>query len=155
MTRSDIATIIAIYATCIFFACMTFQLKATAQIYPLCIIGGLTVLNTLYLFRCLFRLIRQRKETGSGKIINDLPELFNGFQAGQFFFIAGSVIVYLALLYLAGFYLAGFIYLVVVLWVLKTPLWQLCLTVAVMGILIYGVFTVFLKVPLPKGLLFN
>ena len=57
MTRSDIGVILAIYLTCAIFWYMTIQLKAAAQIYPLCLIAGLAILNTMYLCKCLYKAI--------------------------------------------------------------------------------------------------
>lgn len=153
MTRSDIGTITIIYATCFLFLYLTLQLKASAQIYPLCLIAGLAILNTLYLLRCLYRLFSPTATMR--KLVNDLPEVFKGFVPQQFFFIVFGSIAYLVLLHYLGFYLAGGIYLICTLWGLKVRLVPLICTVAVMGALIYGVFTLFLKVPLPKGVFFG
>lgn len=153
MTRSDICAIGVIYATCVIFFCMTLQLKAAAQIYPLCLIGGLAALNTLYLAKCLWKYFHTAGE-GRG-LVNDFPEIFKNFLPSQFFFVLGACLAYMALLYLAGFYLAGFIYLVIVMWGLHVKKFQLWLTVILLGSLVYGVFTLFLKVPLPKGILFG
>lgn len=151
MTRSDIGIIIIIYATCLLFYYMTLQLKAAAQIYPTCLIAGLAILNTLYLIRCLLRL---GKEKGHG-IINDLPEVFKGFQARQFIFVIAACIAYMGLLYYIGFYLAGLIFLVGVLLYLQVKPLPIAITTLFLGGLVYGVFTLFLKVPLPKGVLFS
>lgn len=151
MTRSDVGVIISVYAICIFFLYMTLQLKAAAQIYPLGLIGILALLDTLYLFRCIWRL----RGSGDKSIINDLGKIFSGFQSLQFFFVVGACIAYLILLYYLGFYISGLIYMLVVLLFLKVKQWQIWLTIAVLGLLVYGVFTLFLKVPLPKGLLFG
>lgn len=154
MTRSDIGVIAIIYATCLWFAYMTFQLKASAQIYPLCLIAGLAILNTLYLGRCLLRLVRARAEGGQS-LTNDIAEVFREFQPRQFFFVVLACLVYMALLHYIGFYPAGLIYLVGVMWGLKVKPAQLCVATLVLGALVYGVFTLFLKVPLPKGALFS
>ena len=73
----------------------------------------------------------------------------------QFFFIVGSCIGYMVLMYLAGFYIASVVYLVGVMWRLQVPKLHLGLTVIVLALLIYIVFTLFLKVPLPMGILFK
>ncbi|MBD5553156.1 MAG: tripartite tricarboxylate transporter TctB family protein [Desulfovibrio sp.] len=151
MTRSDIGTIITIYATALLFYCLAIQLRPSAQIYPLCLIGALALLNTLYLGRCLMRLLRN----GSHRIVNDLPEVFKGFMARQFIFVVFACTAYLALLHYAGFYLASLIFLTGVLAYLKVRPLPLIITTAVMGSLIYSVFTLLLKVPLPKGVLFS
>ena len=151
MTRSDIGVIVIIYATCLLFYYLTLQLKAAAQIYPTCLIAGLAILNTLYLVRCLARM---RREKGRG-IINDLPEVFKGFQTRQFIFVIAACIAYICLLHYLGFYLAGLIFLVGVLLYLRVRPLPIALTTAFLGALVYGVFTLFLKVPLPGGVLFN
>lgn len=153
MTRSDICTIGAIYATCLIFFYMTLQLKAAAQIYPLCLIGGLAVLNTLYLAKCLWKYFHTVRD--SSRLSNDFPEIFKNFLPRQFFFVMGACVAYMVLLHIVGFYLAGFIYLVIVMWNLHVKKIQLWLTVILLGSLVYGVFTLFLKVPLPKGILFG
>lgn len=151
MTRSDLGVIISIYAICVFFLYMTLQLKAAAQIYPLGLIGILALLDTLYLIRCLWRM----RVSGNKDIVNNLGEIFSGFQSRQFFFVLGACIAYLIMLYYLGFYISGLIYMIVVLLFLKVRQWQMWLSIAVLGLLIYSVFTIFLKVPLPKGLLFS
>ena len=151
MTRSDIGVIISIYAICALFLYMSLQLKPAAQIYPLALIGILALLDSLYL--CA-RLWRMRKD-GARKIVDDLGKIFSGFLPGQFFFVAAACVAYLIALYYLGFYLSSLLYLAIVMLFLKVKQWQLWLTVAILGLLIYGVFTLFLKVPLPQGLLFS
>lgn len=148
MTRSDIGIIAIIYATCLLFLCMTLQLKAAAQIYPLCLIGGLALLNTLYLVRCLLRL-------RGARLLNDLPQVFSGFFAGQFFFVVIASVLYVAVMHWIGFYPAGLLYMLAVMLRLRVPPLHMALTLATLGILIYAVFTLFLKVPLPRGVLFG
>lgn len=154
MNKSDIGTIGIIYATCAAFLYMTLQLKAAAQIYPLCLIAGLALLNTIYLFRCLLRAAKAGA-AGRPAIHNDLGEIFQGFLPGQFFFVVISCIAYIILLFYVGFYISSLIYLVATMCFLRVKLWQLTLSTVLLGSLIYGVFTLFLKVPLPKGMLFN
>lgn len=150
MKKSDIGVVAMIYAICLFFFVMTINLKADAQTYPLCLICGLFVLNTLYLVRGVWLL---RKE--GGRIRSDLTEVFAGFQSRQFTVLALGCIGYMALMYVAGFYIASVAYLVGTLLFLRVPMRHLVLTVGVMALMIYAVFTLFLKVPLPVGLLFK
>lgn len=154
MTRSDVGTIGIIYATCLLFFYLTLQLKAAAQIYPMCLIAGLAILNTLYLAKCLIKLLKEHS-TGHSGLINDLPEVFKGFQARQFIFVATACIAYMFLLHWLGFYLAGAIYLIAVMLFLQVKPVQMVITTIFLGALVYGVFTLFLKVPLPKGVLFS
>lgn len=150
MKKSDIGVVAMIYAVCLFFFVMTLHLKADAQTYPLCLIGGLFALNTLYLGRSVWVLRRE-----GGGVRNDFPEVFNGFQARQFSVLALGCVVYMLLMYVAGFYIASVAYLVGTMLYLHVPLRHLILTVAVLAAMIYAVFTLFLKVPLPVGLLFK
>lgn len=154
MNKSDIGTIGIIYATCAAFLYMTLQLKPAAQIYPLCLIAGLAILNTLYLGKCLIRLAKARN-AGEIALHNDFPEIFKDFLSSQFFFIVIACIAYIILLFYLGFYLSSLIYLVGVMCFLRVKPLPLILTTIVLGLLIYGVFTVFLKVPLPKGIIFS
>lgn len=151
MTRSDIGVIITIYAVCVLFLYMTLQLKAAAQIYPLALIAILALLDTLYLCSRVWKMY----SSGQRKIIDDMGKIFNGFQSLQFFFVVGSCVAYLIALYYLGFYISGFIYMLVVMYFLKVKQWQIWLTIILLGLLIYGVFSVFLKVPLPQGLIFK
>lgn len=155
MTRSDIGVIVIIYATCVLFLHMTLQLKAAAQIYPLCLIAGLALLNTFYLARCLLRLAAGRRNNASAAIRNDFAEIFKGFQTRQFIFVCATCIAYMFLLHWLGFYLAGAIYLITVLIYLKVKPAHMVITVVFLGALVYGVFSLFLKVPLPRGVLFS
>lgn len=159
MTRSDIGIVAIIYATCLLFLTMTLKLKAAAQVYPLCLIGGLALLNTLYLGTRLWRLFGGRAaRDGDGApraLVNDLPEIFASFMPGQFLFIVIASVAYLALMHVAGFYPAGLVYMIAVMWRLRVPPLHMGVTLAVLGVLIYAVFTLFLKVPLPRGILFG
>lgn len=157
MTRSDIGIVAIIYATCLLFLTMTLRLKAAAQVYPLCLIGGLALLNTLYLATRLWRLFG-RAQDGDGApraLINDLPEIFANFLPGQFLFIVIASVAYLALMHFVGFYPAGLVYMLAVMWRLRVPPLHMGITLAVLGALIYAVFSLFLQVPLPRGILFG
>lgn len=151
MTRSDIGVIISVYAICVLFLYLTLQLREAAQIYPLCLIGGLALLNTLYLGRCFMK----ARNAGGALVINDFREVFKDFQGLQFFFVLGACVAYLVALFYLGFYLSSFIYLVGVMLFLRVKKIQLWLTVIFLGALIYCVFTLFLKVPLPQGMIFS
>jgi hypothetical protein len=149
MKKSDIGVVAVIYAVCLLFFVMTIDLPAEAQTYPLCLIAGLFVLNTLYVGRALLVYRRNRK------MIDDVSEGFGTFQGRQFF---GSIILgvlYMVLLWLIGFYISTIVYMVAAMLFLRVPKLHILLTSGVMIVLIYAVFTLFLKVPLPVGLLFK
>ena len=148
MKYSDIGVIAIMYAVCAFFFFMTVELPEEAQIYPLCLLSGLCGLNTLYLLRCLSRLRRDG-------FVNDVPRIFSGFMRGQFFLVVLCCIGYLALMYAVGFYVASLAYLAGVMLLLRVPRLHMLCSVGVLALLIYAVFTLFLKVPLPAGRLFG
>lgn len=154
MTRSDVAVIIVVYAICLLFLYFTLQLIPAARIYPLCLIGGLALLDTLFLIQRLAALNRLRKSGGSG-ITNDFGETFKGFQAGQFSFVVGACIAYIICLYVIGFYPTSILFLAVVMWFLKVKPLPMSISIIILGVLVYCVFTRFLKVPLPTGFLFS
>ena len=144
MKRSDIGVTALVYAFTLFFLYMTLELPPDAQTYPLCLIAGLLILNTCYLVRCLWQLRRQ------AGIHFGLAVLIAFFEWKQFAFFC-----FMLLMHVAGFYIASICYLVGTLAFLRVPRWHIVLTVVVMAALIYAVFTLFLKVPLPVGLLFK
>ena len=148
MKYSDVGVVVVMYAVCAFFYAMTLDLPPEAQIYPLSLLAGLALLNTLFLAQKLLALGRE----GLG---NDLPRVFDGFMSRQFFVVLACCVGYLVLMHLVGFYAAGVAYLVGVMLFLRVPRLHIGLTVGVMALLIYVVFTLFLKVPLPRGILFG
>lgn len=81
--------------------------------------------------------------------------MFSGFLVGQFTGLALGCIGYMVLMYFAGFYIASVAYLVGTMLFLRVPVRHLVITVGVLAVMIYAVFTLFLKVPLPVGLLFK
>lgn len=130
MKRSDIGVTVIIYAFTLFFLVMTLELPPDAQTYPLCLIGGLLALNTLYLGRCLLR------ARGGGGVVNDLPEIFAGFQWKQFGVVCLSCVLYMIVMALAGFYAASLLYLAGMLWYLGVPRGQALATMAAMAAMI-------------------
>lgn len=147
MKKSDIGVVVFIYAIVLLFYVMTLGFPPEVQIYPTCLIAGLALLNTLYLVISL-------KKSRKAGFINDFPEVFEGFLKNQFFMILIGCIIYLVLMYLIGFYLSSVIFLVSVLYMLRVSTTSIFLTVAVLGVIIYLVFSRFLHVPLPLGIVF-
>ena len=148
MKRSDIGVIAFIYATCLFFGLPSLKLADGAGVYPGCLCIALAVLNTIYL---LCQLVKLR---ASG-IENDLPGIFKTFLPKQFFVLFALGCVYLVLMWLVGFYASTLIYLVSSLLFLKVPKLHIAMTIGVLALLVYLAFTLFLKVPLPLGILFE
>ncbi len=139
-----------IYAIALFFFVLTIDLPPEAQTYPMGLIIALAGVNTIFFGQCLFRMIRGRLG-----VVHDLGETFKGFFAGQFFFILGGAALYIALMGVIGYYAATLIYLVGTLLCLRVPRLHAALTVATLVVLIGVVFSFFLKVPLPVGMLFE
>lgn len=150
MKRSDLCVVGVIYAVSLAFFIMNVQLPEEAQTYPMGLIIALAGLNTLYLLQCLMKAWK----AGTLSIANDIPEIFKGFQAKQFFFVTGGCALFLVLMYTVGYYIAGAIYLVGTLLFFKVDMRWIALTLVTLVALIYAVFTLFLKVPLPTGMLF-
>ena len=147
MRKTDIGVVAFIYAVCVLFLVMTLRLPAAAQTYPLFIIIMLAALTTLY----VAQMLRAAKKSGVTSGLED----FEGFLPRQFFPILGMVVLYLVIMYFAGFYIATMAFMVVCLLFLKVPKWQILLSTAVILVLVYCAFTLFLKVKLPVGLLFK
>ena len=147
MKKTDIGVVAFIYAVCVLFLVMTLRLPAAAQTYPLFIIIMLAALTTLY----VAQMRRAAKKSGVTSGLED----FEGFLPRQFFPILGMVVLYLVVMYFAGFYIATLVFMVVCLLFLKVPKWQILLSTAVILVLVYCAFTLFLKVKLPVGLLFK
>ena len=147
MKKTDIGVVVFMYAVCALFLGLTLQLPAAAQTYPLFIIILLAALTTLY----VAQMLRAAKKSGVTSGLED----FEGFLPRQFFPILGMVVLYLVVMYFAGFYIATLVFMVVCLLFLKVPKWQILLSTAVILVLVYCAFTLFLKVKLPVGLLFK
>ncbi len=148
MNKSDLGVMVFVYTICLFFAFFLKELSPEAQTYPLCLICLLAGLNTLFLLINLYKARRLG-------FINDLPEIFSDFKASQFVFIVGACLLFCVLTLLVGFYLAVILFLFTVMRYLKVPLGHTVLTIAFIGVVIYGTFSLFLKVPLPLGVLFG
>ena len=107
----------------------------------------LAALTTLY----VVQMVRAAKKRGVTSGLED----FEGFLPKQFFPILGMVVLYLVIMYFAGFYIATLVFMAACLLFLKVPKWQILLSTAVILVLVYCAFTLFLKVKLPMGLLFK
>lgn len=149
MKKSDIPVVCIIYAIAIAFLIMTLQLPEAAQVYPMVLISALILVNTLYLIRT-FLFFRQDHH-----VENDYPIIFKGFLLLQFFGVFISIVAYLVLMYFFGYYVSTVLYLAGSLLFLKVPMKFNVMTVVVMVIMVAVVFSYFLKVPLPEGLIFG
>lgn len=148
MKKTDIGVVGFMYAVCAFFLVMTLKLKKAAQIYPFFIITVLFMLTAAYTVKMVF----MYRSEGA---MNDVSQVFSGFKGKQFFTMLGFSIIYLGLMRMVGFYLSSLVYLVGTLLFFKVPKKHIAITSVVMALLVYCAFTLFLKVPLPVGLLFR
>lgn len=149
MKKSDIPVVCVIYAIAIAFLIMTLQLPEAAQVYPMVLITALIFVNTLYLI-LTFLLFRQNHH-----VENDYSIVFHGFLPLQFFGVFLAIGLYLVLMYFCGYYISTILYLLGSLVFLKVPMKYNLMTVVVMVVMVAVVFSYFLKVPLPTGLLFG
>lgn len=152
MKDSDLLTVLILYGVCGLFGGMALELRPAARIYPLCLTGILCGLNTLFLFRCL---IRAYSDAAALRLVNDLSGIFSGFVFRQFFFVIFACLGYMLIMRYAGFYLAGLLYLLAVLAYFRVRPLYIIYTIGILGSLVWGVFDVFLKVPLPQGVIFD
>ncbi len=149
MKKSDIGVIAVLYLIGFAFLAMTLQLPEGAKSYPLFLTTLLLGLITLYTILQILRYLKTRT------VENDLKKHFSGFQAKQFFGVCAACIAYLVLIYWLGYYLSSALFLVGCMLFLKVkPLFVAGALIVLMGI-IYGVFTIFLHVPLPAGQIFG
>ena len=147
MKKSELSVVIFMLGFCAFFFYETLQLPPAAQSYPKFVIGLLTVLTLMQLVKMVVTC------HGSHKIVNDLPEVWKGFLPKQFFTFFFGCVGFFVLMVLFGFYIAAIIYLVGMMHYFHIAKKYMAITVVVLMVLIYIVFSEFLAVPLPDGLL--
>ena len=141
MKKTDIGVVAFIYAVALFFLSMTLKLPKPAQAYPLFIIVLLLGLTTLYVVQMIIGAKKKGVESGLEDFKDFLP-------------ILAMIVVYLVLMYFVGFYISTALFMVVSLLFLKVKKWQILLSTAVILVLVYCAFTLFLGVKLPMGILF-
>lgn len=149
MKKSELSVVIFMLAFCAFFFYETLQLPPAAQSYPKFVIGLLTVLTLMQLVKMVVT------SHGGQKVVNDLPEVWKGFLPRQFFTFFLGCVGFFVLMYFVGFYLSAIIYLVGMMHYFHIARKYMAITVVVLMVLIYIVFSEFLAVPLPDGLLLD
>ena len=146
MKFTDIGIVAVFYVICALFFAETQKLPAASQMYPKVIVIILFGLTTLYLIQMIMNAVKYGTESGK--------EDFKGFQAKQFFVCLVLSLLYILAVINIGFYVSTAVFLVASLYFLKVkPLYIAIATVALL-LLIYGAFTLFLRVQLPSNLLF-
>ena len=147
MKKSDIILVAAVYAITAFFFVMVLQYPSDVRIYPIFIMVVLAVLTTMHLIKCLIQFAREKR------IENDMPLLFEHFKAKQFFIVFAMLFAYVILINVLGFYISSLLFIAGTLVFFKIKPLYIVITAVVFLVLIYGGFSTFLHVPLPRGLL--
>lgn len=147
MKKSELSVVIFMLGFCAFFFYETLQLPPAAQSYPKFVIGLLAVLT-------LMQLVKMACSChGHFTVINDLPEVWTNFLPKQFFTFLGASILFFILMIFIGFYPSAIIYLLFMMHFFHIEKKYMAITIVVLMVLIYVVFSEFLAVPLPDGLL--
>ena len=135
------------YVVCAFFLYMTLQLPKSAQIYPLCVISLLAGLTTLHVINMIIGAVREG--------ITDGLENFKDFIPSQFSIIFVMILLYIASMPYIGFYVSSALFMTASLIFLRVKMWQIIMSEAVIFLLVYCAFTLFLEVRLPSGTLWG
>ena len=147
MKKSDIGVCTVMYGICAFFLYMTLQLPKSAQIYPLCVISLLAGLTTLHVINMIIGAVREG--------ITDGLENFKDFIPSQFSIILVMILLYIASMPYIGFYVSSVLFMTAALIFLRVKIWQIIMSEAVIFLLVYCAFTLFLEVRLPSGTLWG
>ena len=147
MKRSDIGFSIMMYAIMALFLIPLLSYPSAVRIYPMLILILYFLLTTAYL------LAQLRNYKRSGIKHNDFKEIFEGFLPRQILIIAGLILLYFLLIPRLGFYVTTGLFMLATMLYLKVPVKHIVISLVVFFALLYGVFTLFLNVPLPTGLL--
>ena len=148
MKKSDLSVVAILYLFVFFFAYQTHQLPEEAQAYPGVLLAVIFILNTIYLAVALWRWKVKKL------FKDDLEHLYDGFIPSQFFTVMVGAALYVALIYWIGYYIASTLYMAVALALLKVKAKWIAVVIISLLVVIWLVFTLFLKVPLPVGQLF-
>ena len=149
MKESDLCVIVCVYGVATWFLVMTLQLPPAAQSYPLILISALYFCNTLLLGKQLYHFFHHKI------MINDFKKIFGGFTFKQFFGVMIGCLIYLAVVNYLGYYLSSILYLLLAQFFLTVKPIPAILTCVCMMAITYFVFSWFLRVPLPLGILFE
>lgn len=145
MKKYDKFLTIALFIIEVFYFCLIKQLPKKAAKYPYFILGLLIIL-TISLAINTFLLKKNSN-------IED-ENIFKDMQYAQFFKVIVLSAIYIFLIDIIGFFSITAIYLFVMMISLKSSFkWSLFSSI-VFPIFLYLVFVSFLRVPIPKGILF-
>jgi len=145
MKKSELCVIVFMLAFCGFFLSQTLGLPSDAQTYPLFIISLLAILTIIK----LVNMILANKK--SMQVVNDDATVWQGLLPKQFITMSIACLLFLVIMYFLGFYVASVLYLGFCLHYFRISLKNSLITLLVMIVIIYTVFSIFLNVPLPAG----
>ena len=148
MKKSDVGVVSVIYAIGLGFLWMTLDLPEGAQTYPLVLITALLCVNTIYFIRSLWAF------RSTHQVEDDVSTTFKNFLPSQFIGVFIWCIGYLILMYIVGYYVSTVIFMVGTMLFLKVKPLYIFISVAVIAAMVATVFSTFLHVPLPTGMLF-
>jgi putative tricarboxylic transport membrane protein len=145
MKKTELAVVLFMLAFCGFFYHETLALPENAQSYPLFVITLLAVLSVLQLVKMLVSC------HGHFSLVSDADIVWKGFLPRQFmtFFIA-SVLFFVGM-YFIGFYPTAVLYMGFMMHYFHIERKYILLTIVVLLVVIYAVFSESLNVPLPVG----
>ena len=147
MKKSELSVVVFMLAFCAFFFYETIQLPPLAQHYPLFVIGLLAFLTILKFINMFLAYMKDKK------IIDDFSTVWASFLPKQFSTMFLGFLGFFGLMYFLGFYVASLAFLLYALVFFKIPRKYIALTLVVMLVIVYAVFTWFLNVPLPAGVI--
>lgn len=124
------------------YFCMIKSLPEKAAKYPLFVLALLIILTIVLGIKSF-----------TTKIEKEKSEIFQGFQEKQFIFIVVLSAIYIFGIEKIGFFISSFVYLIVIMVGLKSNIKWAVISSIVFCLLIYSIFVVFLKVPVPNGIL--
>ena len=145
MKKSELSVVVFMFLFCAFFFFETIKLPPLAQHYPLFVIGLLFFLTLLKFLNMILAYMKNKQ------IIDDFSDVWKNFLPKQFFIVFLGFLAFFVIMYFLGFYPAALLCLLFTLRFFHIPNKYIGLTLVVMLILVYAVFTWFLNVPLPEG----
>lgn len=119
----------------------TTKLPVDSQSYPRFMIGIMMVLALLVIIRSFMR----------SSVKKTWGELFEGVEWKRLLFVLLGSLGYLFLVNVLGFFVTTIIYLLITMIVLKANRLTILISIPVFTLVLYLIFRVFLKVPLPTG----
>ena len=142
LKHSDRVVSIAFMVIALIFFLNTMKLPENSQMYPRFMIGIMTFLAILIFIKSFFKAPEK-----------EWKELFGHIQWKRFLFVFVISFVYIALINTLGFFTTTLLYLIISMVFLKGTVKTFIISIPSFMLVLYLVFRIFLKVPLPTGIL--